>query len=184
MITSKNIETIFSDCGDLGYDVEYKDIIYCLISSMFEEPSLAYHSVFGGSVEDARAKVVAYDSLGKVTFLKAHLSLYIQKDKKTSTKKETPNITYDENLVYFLKLRSDIEEKMASGEIDALGGYKALADISVKLNDKFKINDDNKGQVVVVETKYNDICSYCQHEVARAPITKEEAMKMYNLVEK
>ena len=64
---------------------------------------------------------------------------------------------------------------MEHGEIDNLGGYKALLDISVKLNDKFKINDDNKGQVVVVETKYNDVCSYCQHEVARAPITKEEA---------
>lgn len=184
MITNKNIETIFSDCSDLGYDVNYKDIAYCLIVDKFEDPSLAYVCVFGGSLEDAKIKIVAYNSLGKITFLKAHLSLYTKdEDKKKETKKQT-NITYDENLVYFLKIRSDIEEKMATGEIDALGGNKALADISVKLNDKFKINDDNKGQVVVVETKYNDVCSYCQHEVARAPITKEEAMKMYNLVEK
>ena len=183
MISAKNIETIFSDCGELGYDVEYKDIVYCLIVDVFEEPSIAYYSVFGGTLEEAKVKVIAYNGLGKITFLKAHLSLYTKKENAKS-KKETHSITYDENLADFLSLRSEIREKMEHGEIDNLGGYKALLDISVKLNDKFKINDDNKGQVVVVETKYNDVCSYCQHEVARAPITKEEAMKMYNLVEK
>ena len=183
MITSKNIETIFSDCSDLGYDVEYKDILYCLVCDMFEDSTLAYQTVFGGSLEDAKIKVMVYGGLGKITFLKAHLTLYLQKEKPTSNKKET-TITYDENLVEFLKIRQDIKDQMAMGKIDPLGGNKALADMSVKLNDKFKINDENKGQVVVVETKYNDVCSHCQHEVARAPITKEEAMKMYNLVEK
>lgn len=183
MITSKNIEAIFADCSDLGYEVEYKDILYCLISDMFEEPSLAYQIVFGDTIEDAKIKVMAYSNLGKITFLRAHLTLYSQKEKPTRNKKET-TITYDENLVEFLAIRQDIKDQMAMGKIDPLGGNKALADMSVKLNDRFKINDDNKGQIVVVETKYNDVCSYCQHEVARAPITKEEAMKMYNLVEK
>jgi hypothetical protein len=40
-----------------------------------------------------------------------------------------------------------------------------------------------KDQMVIVEHKYNDICPYCQHEVASKPMTKEEAMATYNLKE-
>jgi hypothetical protein len=83
-----------------------------------------------------------------------------------------------------LKLKKDTEDAMVSGDIEKKDGLKILADISVKLNDRFKVQEDVKDQIVQVQCKYDDICSYCNHEVARRPISKEEAMVMYNLVEK
>jgi hypothetical protein len=38
--------------------------------------------------------------------------------------------------------------------------------------------------VIIVNAKYDAICPSCGREVSRKPITKEEAIKMYNLVEK
>lgn len=183
MITEKNIETMFADCADLGYEVTYKDIVYCLIRDKFEDVTIAYISVFGGDGESVATQAKIYDGSGKITFLKAHLSLYEEKPKKRN-KKDEPLITYDENLAYMIKLKNETEQAKASGDMESKDALKLLTDITCKINDKFKVNDDNKGQVVIVETKYNDICEYCQHEIARAPMTKEEAMNTYNLIEK
>jgi hypothetical protein len=72
---------------------------------------------------------------------------------------------------------------MENNEIDKKDGLKILTDISTKLNDKFGAKEEMKDQIVQVEMKYNDICPYCSHEVARRPMTKEEAIKEYNLIE-
>lgn len=183
MIEIKNIETIFNDCSELGFQIDYNDIVYCLVRDKFEDASLAYMCVFGCDIETAKLQSLIYDDSGKVSFLKAHLLLYDDK-KKTPSKKNSPSITYDENLAYMLKLKAETEEAKRLGDMDTKDAIKILTDITVKINDRFKVNDDNKGQIVVVETKYNDVCDYCQHEVARAPMTKEEAMEIYNLVEK
>jgi hypothetical protein len=81
-------------------------------------------------------------------------------------------------------LKKDTEDAIAKGEVDKKDGLKILADLSVKLNDRFSVQAEVKDQIVIVEQKYNDVCEYCQHEVARRTMTKEEAMKEYNLVEK
>jgi hypothetical protein len=72
---------------------------------------------------------------------------------------------------------------MANGELEKKDGLKILSDLSVKLNDKFKVSSDEKEQVVVVSQKYDSVCS-CGKEVARRPISKDEAMEMYDLVER
>ena len=61
---------------------------------------------------------------------------------------------------------------------------KIEADLRVKLNDKFGANEQVQDQIVVVQQKYDSICARCGTEIARRPITKEEAMKMYDLIEK
>jgi hypothetical protein len=93
------------------------------------------------------------------------------------------DITFEENKAYMLKLKADTERAMENNEIDKKDGLKILTDISTKLNDKFGAKEEMKDQIVQVEMKYNDICPYCSHEVARRPMTKEEAIKEYNLIE-
>jgi hypothetical protein len=83
-----------------------------------------------------------------------------------------------------LKLKKETELAMEAGDIDKKDGLKILTDISTKLNDKFSVKDDTAEQLVVVNYKYDAICPNCGKEVSRKPITKEEAIKMYNLEEK
>ena len=94
------------------------------------------------------------------------------------------SISFEENKAYMLNLKRQTEEAMAAGEIDKKDGLKILSDISVKLNDRFSVKDENQDQIVIVNSKYDAVCSRCGAEVSRRPITKDEAMEMYNLVEK
>ena len=70
---------------------------------------------------------------------------------------------------------------MQNGEIEKKDGLKILTDISVKLNDKFSVNDTNNQRVVIVNKKFNAICD-CGREIY-VP-TKEDLMEKYNLIEK
>ena len=70
---------------------------------------------------------------------------------------------------------------MERHEIDIKDGLKILADLSVKLNDKFNVTSEEKDQMIVVNKKYNSICQ-CGRELYIP--TKEDLMDKYNLVEK
>ena len=94
------------------------------------------------------------------------------------------DITFEENKAYMLKLKKDTEDAIEKGEVDKKDGLKILADISTRLNDKFSVNQQQRDQIVIVEQKYNDVCPRCFAEIARRPISKEEAMEMYDLIEK
>ena len=83
-----------------------------------------------------------------------------------------------------LKLKKDTEDAMERHEIEKKDGLKILAQISTTLNDKFNVTSEEKNQIVIVNQKYDDLCPRCFTEIARRPISKEEAMEMYNLVEK
>ena len=94
------------------------------------------------------------------------------------------DITFEENKAYMLKLKKDTEDAIEKGEVEKKDGLKILADLSVKLNDRFQVNSEVKDQIVQLTQKFSSVRSYCGHKCAPAPMTKEQAMKEYNLVEK
>ena len=104
--------------------------------------------------------------------------------KKKKDADDGDDITFEENKAYMLKLKKDIEKAIEDGEMEKKDGYKALADISVKLNDKFQVQGEVKEQIVQIMPKYDHVCPRCQIEIARRPMTKEEAMEEYDLIEK
>ena len=117
-----------------------------------------------------------------MTYLKSYVEFTLLNDKKKKTK--TEDISFEENKAYMLGLKKQTEEAMAAGEIDKKDGLKILADLSVKLNDKFNVSDSSQEQYVHVFAKYDAVCSRCGAELSRRPISKEEAIEMYYLVEK
>ena len=119
---------------------------------------------------------------GAVEYIKDYIDILSANNGSRSKKQDIDDITFDENKAYMIKLKKDTEEAMANGEIEKKDALKILADISVKLNDKFNVKDANEDrQVVIVQNKFNAICE-CGREIY-VP-TKEEMMKKYNLVEK
>lgn len=170
-ISNEQLNTIISNAKAMGYDVRVRDIVYFTLKEILEDKELAFKVVFGdGKIEDyekKEASVVVGDSVN---------ALFKQE--------KGLDISFEENKAYMLELKSKTEKAMEIGEIDKKDALKILTDISVKLNDKFQVQTEVKEQMVIVQKKYDDVCSYCSHEVARKPISKEEAMVMYNLIEK
>lgn len=170
MISNEELNNIIKDCESKGHKVTVKDISYVMLCRCYEDMTTAYKSLF--NVDASDKEISDYDKAKSIVFLRKYID---------DEYGDNSDITFEENKGYMLKLKSRTEKALAKGTIDIKDGLKILTDISVKLNDKFNIADTTKDQLVVVNTKYNSICEYCNHEIYIP--TKEDLMKKYNLIE-
>ena len=179
MLSNDKIIKIVQDCQSAGKSITVRDISYIFLCRIFDDKSVAYKSVFGTSDD-----VSVYDESDKIKFLKSYIDSNFAEKKKRKSSKTEDEITFEENKSEIIKLIKDTQTALDEGKIDIKDALKIQADLRVKLNDKFSVKEDVKEQVVIVNTKYDDICPNCHVEISRRPISKEEAMKMYGLVEK
>ena len=186
MISTEQVKQAIEDCKKAGHEIGIRDIAYVFLSKNFDDIRMPYRCLFGLDVDYNPDYAETYDNTSTMQYLKGYVDMNFSDGtkKKKKTIAEDEDISFEENKAYMLKLKKDTEDAIAKGEVDKKDGLKILADLSVKLNDRFSVQAEVKDQIVIVEQKYNDVCEYCQHEVARRIMTKEEAMKEYNLVEK
>jgi hypothetical protein len=182
MISNEQIKRAIEDCARANHTISVRDISYVLLSMHLDDSLVAYKCIFGNDYDYNQDYHTTYDQTSTMTYLKSYVEFTLLNDKKKKTK--TEDISFEENKAYMLGLKKQTEEAMAAGEIDKKDGLKILADLSVKLNDKFNVSDSSQEQYVHVFAKYDAVCSRCGAEISRRPISKEEAIEMYNLVEK
>lgn len=175
MISNEDLNKIIEKAQKDGYFIKVRDISYVILRNGFEDYSVAYISLYGSADKD---EIEKYENSKEIAYLKKAISKYIHKRKGA----KEGDITFEENKAYMLKLKADTERAMANGEIETKDGLKILADISVKLNDKFAVSDMTKEQLIYVNIKYNSICEKCGAELYIP--TKEDLIKEYNLIEK
>lgn len=182
MIDSKTLYNIVEECKTAGHDVKVRDLCYVFLCRYFKEHTDVFRCLFDtyGALPESSAK--EYAKSKKVAFLESYLSPFTdgRADKKKK-RKDGEDISFDENLAYMLKIKKETEAAMTNGEMDKKDALKILADITVKLNDKFNINEEVKDQMVVVNCKYNNVCEKCGSEIYIP--TKEDLIKEYNLNE-
>ena len=180
MLSEYRIKEIIEDCKSKGFDIKVRDISFMLLSMHMPE-DIAYKSVFYSD----ETNFEEYNSSSRVVFLKSYWRFNVT-DELTSNVQETKGITYDENKAAMERLIRDLTDSINrddyADEKSKITAQKTVADLRIKLSEKFNISDGNKEHVVQVEHKYNDVCKYCNHEIS-VP-TKEELMKRYNLIEK
>lgn len=182
MISNEQIKKTIEDCAKANHTVSVRDISYVLLCMHLDDSLVAYKCIFGNDYDYNQEYHATYDQTATMAYLKTYVEFTLLNDKKK--KKANEDISFEENKAYMLNLKRQTEEAMAAGEIDKKDGLKILSDISVKLNDRFSVKDETQDQIVIVNSKYDAVCSRCGAEVSRRPITKDEAMEMYNLVEK
>ena len=182
MISNEQIKRTIEDCAKANHTVSVRDISYVLLCMHFDDSLVAYKCIFGNDYDYNQEYHATYDQTAMMAYLKTYVEFTLLNDKKK--KKKSEDISFEENKEYMLNLKRQTEEAMATGEIDKKDGLKILADLSVKLNDKFNVSDSSQEQYVHVFAKYDAVCSRCGAEISRRPISKEEAIEMYNLVEK
>lgn len=181
-ISIEDIKKIIEDASKKGFKIGVRDIAFVVLLDVFENEDIAYKCLFGSESGFMQEYASVYARTGAVEYIKDYIDILSTNNGSRSKKQDVDDITFDENKSYMIKLKKDTEEAMANGEIEKKDALKILADISVKLNDKFNVKDANEDrQVVIVQNKFNAICE-CGREIY-VP-TKEEMMKKYNLVEK
>lgn len=190
-INIEDFNKILADAKKMGYNLRMSDIFYTFGLQRFDSSKIVYSVLFGkGSSQD---DVDYYDESNKIKFLKKYINANYPPDDVGQPKRGKPkktgesheDITFEENKAYMLKLKKETEEAIKKGEIEKKDGLKILADLSVKLNDKFAVSEKQDEQRIIVYKKYNDIC-VCGREIYRP--TKddiiEELKEEYDLVPK
>lgn len=181
-ISVEDIKKIIEDASKKGFKIGVRDIAFVVLLDAFENEDIAYKCLFGSESGFMQEYASVYARTGAVEYIKDYIDILSSNNGSRGKKQDIDDITFDENKAYMIKLKKDTEEAMANGEIEKKDALKILADISVKLNDKFNVKDANEDrQVVIVQNKFNAICE-CGREIY-VP-TKEEMMKKYNLIEK
>lgn len=158
-----------------GETIRVRDIAYTLLSKMFADSKTAYQCLFGTEgydeyVDDEmRSKLEQY--LSDAGYIKS-----VSEDNDTGT------ITFEENRREMELLLKKTQQSMDDGLVDPKDALKIMADIRVKLNDKFKVESKKQDRMIVVEKKFSGICEYCHHEIY-VP-SEEELMEKYGLIKK
>ena len=182
MISNEQIKRAIEDCARANHTISVRDISYVLLSMQFEDSLVAYKCIFGNDYDYNQDYHATYDQTSTMTYLKSYVEFTLLNDKKKKTK--TEDISFEENKEAIINLIKETKEKEERGEIDAKQSLDLQTKLRVTLNDKFRVQSDDVEQIVQVFSKYDAVCSRCGAEISRRPISKEEAIEMYNLVEK
>lgn len=166
MISYNDIKDIINSLKTEGIEARVRDVAYLVMCDSFVDKGLA-------------AKV-AYQEDEKPS--NKVLSTLAEKLKPFGIGAVT-TISKDENREELLKLLQRVQDAEREGTIDPKDAIKIEADIRVKLNDKFNIEEEEgQRRIIVVPQKHDIICKWTSRECSAMP-SKEACMKYYNLTD-
>lgn len=170
----EQIQSTIEDFRTNGKSIRVRDIAYTLLSKMFSDNNIAYQCLFGSDgyeayiADDMRAELEAYmTDMGYIRNMNAD--------------SDAGGISFEENRREMEQLLKQTQKALDDGVIEAKDGLRIMADIRVKLNDKFKVESKQLDRMIVVEKKFDFVCPHTRHECYQ--LDKEEAMRRWNLVE-
>ncbi len=166
MISYNDIKDIINSLKTEGIEARVRDVAYLVMCDSF--------------VDKALAAKVAYQEDEKPS--NKVLSTLSEKLKPFGIGAVT-TISKDENREELLKLLQRVQDAEREGTIDPKDAIKIEADIRVKLNDKFNIEEEEgQRRIIVVPQKHDIICKWTSRECSAMP-SKEACMKYYNLID-
>lgn len=176
MIDNEKIKSAIEHFRAQGENVRVRDIAYALLSEMFADPRTAYQCLFGGDTD-------GYDEYSNDP-MRDRLRRYLAVSglmRTVGTDDFGDGITFEENKREMEALLQRTQEAMDDGLVDPKDGLKLIADIRVKLNDKFKVERLQKERQIIVEKRFDFVCPHTRRECYQ--LDKEEAMRRWNLIE-
>lgn len=176
MIDNEQIKGTVEYFRQNGKPIRVRDIAYTLLAKMFDAKT-AFQCLFPGeeNIFDVYAEDILRDELETYLTEQGYI-------KNLSTDEDTGGITFNENKREMEMLLEKTQRALDDGLIEPKDGLKILADIRVKLNDKFKVQEQTKDRMIIVEKKFDFVCPYTKHECYQ--LDKEDAMKKWDLIEK
>lgn len=172
---NEQIKKTIEHFKEIGETIRVRDIAYTLLSKMFADSKTAYQCLFGTE---------GYDDYADDE-MRSKLEQYMSDEgyiRSVSTDADTGGITFEQNRREMEILLEKTQQAMDDGLVDPKDALKIMADIRVKLNDKFKVESKQQARYIVVQKRYNNVCPHCNREIYIP--SKQDLMEEYNLTEK
>ena len=179
MLDRDKVKGIVSEMQDEGYKVCLRDIAYVLLSRHINDRALAYLAAFGENIEDK--KLSKYCGSDRMSALVVLVDKALAQDEEKhdgadgeDSVKPADGMSYDEvksgledDLRRLIAIRDNMGEDADPKEAATIAGR--IADIRMKLVERFGTQSKSEEGRVVVLQKFNDICPYCHREIAVRP---------------
>lgn len=171
MIRQDDIKDILNTAKSDWREVSRKDVIFCILCDTITDKNVAYQAAYGKVTSNADD---FYNNPRMVKLLELLRPFGIGQLDESFLSRE-------QNKTELLALLTKIKAAAKNNEIDTKDALKMEADIRVKLNDKFDM-DEGHGQkhIIIVPQKHDLICPHTNRECTFMP-TKEACMKYYKL---
>ena len=177
-ITEDDISKIRQAVVDVFPALGVREVAFAVLLDAFDDAQMAADAIFPNKGVSGRDTVLRDD----ITRLRRAVRQAASQDGKPAVLEKT--ISKEENRAELIRMIEVIKRDMDNGDIERKDGLKMIADIRVKLNDKFEIEEQHtQRRLIVVPQKRDIICAHTQRECTYWP-TKEACMQHYNLTEK
>jgi hypothetical protein len=173
-MNNEQIKGTIEHFKESGETIRVRDIAYTLLSKMFADSKTAYQCLFGTE---------GYDDYADDE-MRSKLEQYLSDEgyiRSVSTDDDSGEITFEENKKEMERLLAKTQQAMDDGLVDPKDALKIMADIRVKLNDKFKVESKKQDRMIVVERKFDFVCPMTRKECYQ--LDKDFAIKKWNLIE-
>lgn len=174
-LTSQQVRDIVQELRSRGLDVRLRDVSFVVLASAFGDDALAYRAIFGDKPDK---NIEEYLEQPMVQEVKASIAAASPSSDEPA---EAQAISFDDlkdGLIADMRALEELRESKDENGSPVLDPKEMaqvvarLADIRVKLTEKFNTTERVVEQRVVVEQKYDTICPYCRHEIAIGPNVK------------
>lgn len=192
------IKKITDEAQKRGHDVRIRDIAYALLRVKFDDALIAFTVVFG--TPDGDNAVNCYDEMESVRYLvryfeqdlapkaEENVAADIVREIKNRNKDnaESNSMSFEENRAGIetqIKEILELKKECPKDDIKTMALLqKTEADLRSKLNDKFGASEKSESQYIFPTRRFDMVCPVTRRECYQ--VTKEDAMKHWNLVEK
>lgn len=175
MIKNEELKGIVQTARRTIPDVTERDVVFLVLCDVFANKDFCHKAAYGKSCNNI-ADLLASEKTKELKKLLEPFGVGI----------DLQGMTKDENTQKMIGLLTEIQSMKNEnlGSRDRIALLSKEADIRVKLNEKFGIDEGTRNRrIITVPQKHDTICRYTQRECSLMP-SKKACMEYYNLKEK
>jgi len=177
-ISNDDVREILSGLREQGVEAGLRDVSCAVLVHVYGDRLMAYRSVFGEPPSEGEYN--AYWVERKTITIEHEVGKFFPEESDDQT------VSFDDlkqglidDMNSLIELRDakkivDGKEYAALDPKEMAQVVARIADIRVKLTEKFNTTERVVEQRVVVEQKYSGVCEYCGHEIAISPSSIEQ----------
>lgn len=174
MLGEKDISFILDNLRTEYSNADEREITFVALCSLYKDKKKAFRIAYG---RDYNKDIRALCNSARIKKTREMLKQF------GIGGVTTESVSKEQNKEALIKMIPQITAAMNDGAIDTDKGLKMIADIRVKLNDKFEMEEGaEKKRLIIVPAKHDIICRYTQRECSRMP-SREACKEYYHLVD-
>lgn len=176
-ISNDDVREILSGLREQGIEAGLRDVSCAVLVHVYGDRLMAYRSVFGEPPSEGEYN--AYWVERKTIAIEHEVGKFFQEksdDQTVSFDDLKQGLIDDMNSLIELRDSRNVKDGKDCGPVlepkEMAQVVARIADIRVKLTEKFNTTERVVEQRVVVEQKYSGVCEYCGHEIAIQPVSQ------------